>query len=215
LYSADRSTQKIGHSRASGIMPAVRALTVLCLVAAATARAQTDAGTAKPKGALVILGPAPAMSKAVGSAKEDEAPPPAAVNDADVGLLRALLWAFEPAPTEIRVIAIEDLGLLGDPRGLNPLAQLVMDPNPAVSLAALRAIGSIQHPRAEAILCNIVRHPQIAERIKLAAIDALVFQNSWLSIAFLKQVATTNFFHPAITQRARTVLLDIPSGSTR
>src|SRR4051812_13159775 len=63
---------------------------------------------------------------------------PPTVNDADASLLRGLLYATEPAPTEIRVIAVEDLGLIGDPRALNPLAQLLMDPNPAVQAAALR-----------------------------------------------------------------------------
>lgn len=126
---------------------------------------------------------------AVGSAKdEDPAPPPAEAfepapaapvgSEGDTALLRALLHAVEPAPTEIRVIAVEDLALLGDERALNPLAQLVFDPNPAVPPAALRAISKFRCPRAEEILANVLRHPQLSERLKLQALQALLFQRS-------------------------------------
>jgi hypothetical protein len=155
--------------------------------------------------------------KALGNAKEeDDAPfaPKSSPAELDGALLRAVLFAFEPAPTEIRIIAIEDLGLLGDPRSLNPLAQLVMDPNVNVQLAALRAIGAMQHPRSEAILANIVRHPLISERVKLAAIDALLFQNTSSSIAFLRQLSKGGAFHPVLQQQARNVLLDLPPPST-
>jgi hypothetical protein len=206
-------------------MAAVRALTLATLALSAGAWAQVDGGTPaaplKPKVAAPLVAPTtpvtrPAM-KALGNAKEeDDAPlaPKSSPAELDGALLRAVLFAFEPAPTEIRIIAIEDLGLLGDPRSLNPLAQLVMDPNVNVQMAALRAIGAMQHPRSEAILANIVRHPLISERVKLAAIDALLFQNTVSSIAFLRQLSRGGAFHPVLQQQARNVLLDLPPGST-
>ena len=199
-------------------MAAVRATALLMLVFSVRAVAQADGGTPLPRPAKapvsagVVKVPGPAPMKGLGSVKDEDeplAPPP--LKDGETALLRGLLWAFEPAPTEIRVIAIEDLGLLGDPRALNPLAQLVMDPNVNVQLAALRAIGSMQHPRSEAILANIVRHPSINERVKLAAIDALIFQNTVNSIAFLRQLARGTTFHPTLQSQARRVLLDLPS----
>jgi HEAT repeat protein len=218
LYPADRSAQKIGHFSPSGIMTPVNRLAVLLTFFSLSAWAQVDAGTVKvptPRAAAK----APPM-KGLGSAKEDDEPdvrpgPKAAAGstaDADIAVLRAILYAFEPAPTEIRVIAIEDLGILGDARALNPLAQLVMDPNPVVQLAALRAIGSMQHPRAEAILANIVRHPSINEKVKMSAIDALLFQNSSSSFAFLSFLTRAGQFHPMLQQQARRALQELPPG---
>jgi hypothetical protein len=214
LYLRERSTQKIGHFSPSGIMTNVKWLVMAALVSSGSAFAQADAGTPAPKAApkpAVAAGviKIPSGAKALGNVKEEDEPL-ALKSDADVGLLRGILYAFEPAPTEIRIIAIEDLGLLGDPRALNPLAQLVMDPNVNVELAALRAIGSIQHPRAEAILANIVRHPSIPERVKVAAIDALIFQNTATSIAFLNQLAKSTAFHPVLQQQARRAMLELP-----
>ncbi len=196
-------------------MTAVKWLAVGFLVSS-PAWAQLDGGVIK-----VQKAPKAAALKGLGSAKEDDDELPkaaaggaaaGAVGDADSALLRGVLYAFEPAPTEIRVIAIEDLGILGDWRALNPLAQLVMDANPTVQLAALRAIGAIQHPRAEAILSNVVRHPTLGEKVKLAAVDSLVFQNSETSLAFLAFLAKTNGFHPALQQQARRALAELPPG---
>jgi HEAT repeat protein len=97
---------------------------------------------------------------------------------ADAALLRGLLWAAEPAPEEIRTIAIEDLALLGDPRALNPLVAYLWDPNPRIQAAALRAIALFQHPRAEEILSGIVRHPKLADALKIQALDGLLYQRT-------------------------------------
>ena len=96
----------------------------------------------------------------------------------DAALLRGLLWATEPTPEEIRIIAIEDLALLGDPRALNPLVALVWDPNPRIQTAALRAIGLFQHPRAEEILSGVVRHPKFPDAMKIQALDGLLYQRT-------------------------------------
>ena len=159
----------------------------------------------------VCLG-APTKQKGLGSPREDEPEPPkVAENDADLGLLRGLLYALEPAPTEIRVIAVEDLGLLGDTRALNPLAQLLMDPNPAVQSAALRAIAAMRTPRAEEILSNVARHPTLPERLKLTAVDLVLYQNTDSAIGFLKQMSRSATFTFNLQNAAKRVLSDVPA----
>ena len=111
-------------------------------------------------------------------------PPPAdlapsvAPANPDGALLRGLLWATEPAPEEIRAIAIEDLALLGDPRALGPLSALLWDPNPRVQAAAVRAVGLFQHPRAEEILTNVVRSTRLPDALKIQALDGLLYQRT-------------------------------------
>jgi hypothetical protein len=101
----------------------------------------------------------------------------------------ALLRVFEPAPPEVRVLAIQDLALLGDPRALNPLAQLVVDLNPAVQRAAIAAISKFRAERAEEILANVVRHPTLTDALKLRAIDALPFQDPTRARGLLEEIA--------------------------
>ena len=156
------------------------------------------------------------QNKAIGSAKEDDeclpCPKPAGlvVAGADVALTRALLWAVEPAPVEVRALAVEDLGLLGDTRALNALAQLSLDPNPRIATAAIRATGLIRHPRAEEILSNVVRHPSLPEALKVQAISLLPFQNSDSSARFLGQVARTTTLSLGVQAAARGALSGVP-----
>ncbi len=164
---------------------------------------------------LVVVGvafAAPGKQKGISLRGEDSDPvqPTVSSSEADQALLRGLLWALEPAPTEIRVIAVEDLGLLGDPRALNPLAELLIDPNPAVQSAALKSIAALRCPRSEEILTNIARHPTLPERLKLSAVDAVVFQNTKSAIVFLKQVARGNFFNSTLQNAARRALAEVP-----
>ncbi len=167
---------------------------------------------------LVVVGvafAAPGKEKGVSALREDDPDPvkPSAVapsSDADLALLRGLLWALEPAPTEIRVIAVEDLGLLGDPRALNPLAELLVDPNPAVQAAALRSIGALRYPRSEEILSNVARHPTLPEKLKLSAVDAVLFQNTSSAIVFLKQVARSSTFAFTLQNAAKKALAEVP-----
>ncbi len=159
----------------------------------------------------------PTKQKGLGSPREDDDDAPTVATrgtssaDADLGLLRGLLSALEPAPTEIRVIAVEDLGLLGDARALNPLAQLLMDPNPAVQNAALRAIAAFRHPRAEEILSNVARHPTLPERLKLTAVDLVLYQNTATAIGFLKQISRGPSFTFNLQNAAKKVLADVPT----
>ena len=177
-----------------GIMTSMRWIVLLAAVSSSLAVAQT-----RNKGAL-------------GSTKEDEPEkpkPPAA--KPDVALLRGVLWAFEPAPAEIRARAIEDLGLLGDTRALNPLAELVTDPNPAYSRAAVRAVALIPNPRAEEILCNVVRHPNLPESLKLQALDLVPFQNTDTAVRFVRRVARSPGFSQNVQLAAQRLALDLPS----
>src|SRR5689334_16752285 len=101
-------------------------------------------------GAPVLAQSSPKSKKpkpptAAAPAKEDEAPRAAAkpcpecpaCPDEDRAFARAIAAVFEPVPEEIRVLAVEDLALLGDPRALNVLASLLLDSNPKISAAAL------------------------------------------------------------------------------
>jgi len=216
LYSRGRSTQKFGCFSTIGIMHPMftsmsRArLLSLALCGSTLWPSSPEAAAAKP-------------ASAIGSAKEDDwaplpPPEPAVVEPKmpvvhhapDVALMRGVMWAFEPAPVEIRRQAIEDLGLLGDPRALNMLAQLSLDPNPAFAKAGVRAIALIRHPRAEEILCNIVRHPTLTEELKVMAIGLLPMQRTDSSVRFLKTVMSGQFAW-ALQGAARTALGELPS----
>jgi hypothetical protein len=149
----------------------------------------------------------------LGNSKDDEEPRrPAlpATPGHDVGLLRAILFATEPNPMEVRTLAIEDLGLFGDARALNVLAQMVFDPNPAVWAAALRAIGAIRHPRAEEILSNVIRHPTLSEGHKLRALEYLPFQNTPGALRFIANVPRTPTVPLSVQNLARRILLELP-----
>ena len=184
----------------------------LAFAIAAFALGQASSALAQP------VAPLPAKKKAtkrspssLGTPKEDEGEPAAPAHkgkcptpsEADAALVRALLFSLEPAPTEIRVIAVGDLALLGDARALNPLAQLIFDTNPAVQTAALDAVSHFETPRAEEILSNVVRHPVVAERLKLQAIEALVLQRSPTSRELLERLGSSNAFGYALQSAAR------------
>lgn len=132
-------------------------------------------------GSIASAAPLRRGTAAIGSAKEDDVcPAPVAPRLAgpDVALIRALTWAFEPAPVEVRAQAIEDLGLLGDPRALDALASLTTGHHPELERAAIRAVGSIRHPRAEEILSELVRQTSVSMTSRTQALALLPFQNT-------------------------------------
>ena len=146
---------------------------------------------------------------AIGSAKEDECPAVVETAGRDVAYLRAVGFAFEPAPQEIRAQAIEDLGFLGDPRALNALAVLSLDPNPVLSRAAIRAVATIRHPRAEEILGNIVRHPTVPSANRQMALSLLPFQNTVTALRTVHHTATLPGGHPEVMQLARALAVNL------
>jgi hypothetical protein len=180
------------------------AMAIVALLCAAAAWAE-DAGAVRRK----------AKPGQLGSPKEDEEPTPGAPaagfqgSQEDSALLRGLLYAFEPAPEEIRVIAVEDLALLGDARALNALALLIFDPNTAVQTAAVRAVGQFQSPRAEEILENVVRHPRIPDPMKIRALQELPYQASKTCREFLNDAATSARMSASVRSAARQVLQDL------
>jgi HEAT repeat protein len=123
----------------------------------------------------------------------------------DTALLRALLWATRPAPEEVRALAIEDVGLLGDARALDPLASLMWDPNPRIQQAALRAVTLFQHPRAEEILGNVVRHPRMPDALKIQALNGLIFQRTATARRTVQDAALDARLTAAVQNAARTV----------
>lgn len=164
----------------------------------------------------IAAGPAPAkQAPNPGSPKQEEAAAPKACppatpcppcSDADTALARALAWVAEPAPEEIRAIAVEDLGLLGDPRALNTLALLILDPSPAVQMASLRAVRSFTTPRAEEILANVIRHPYPSEAVKTFAVESMAFQRTPSARQFLEHVSTGSQFTSKLQAVAKQAL---------
>jgi len=135
-------------------------------------------------------------------------PPPAATRcpDADTSLARALAWVAEPAPEEIRALAVEDLGFLGDARVLNTLALLILDPSPTVQLASVRAVRTYPMTRAEEILANVVRHPYPSEAVKLYALESLAFQRTRSARQFLEHVRDGGQYSTRLQAAARQTL---------
>ncbi|MFP2964172.1 HEAT repeat domain-containing protein [Myxococcus sp. 1LA] len=133
-------------------------------------------------------------------------PAPKAPAEDDTALLRGLLGAVRPAPEEIRAIAIEDLALLGDARALDTLAMLLWDPNPRIQQAALRAVTLFQHPRAEELLANVVRHPRMPDALKIQALNGLVFQRTPTARRAVQDAAVDSRLTAGVQNAARTVV---------
>lgn len=161
--------------------------------------------------ASLALAAPPRRSPAVLGSAREEAPCPAPAPDADAAFTRALLWAFEPAPLEVRTQAIEDLGLLGDARALNPLAQLALDANGVLARAALRAIATLRHPRAEEILANVVRHGAVHENNRLYALHMLPYQATWSALRAVRTLAEQASLPGPVRQAARDLALTLPA----
>lgn len=147
--------------------------------------------------------PAPTATKAAPE-PSPSAPAPVASAD-DTALLRALLWAARPAPEEVRAIAVEDLALLGDPRALDSLATHLWDPNPRTQQAVLRAVALFQHPRAEEILGNVVRHPRMPDALKIQALNGLVFQRTSSARRTVQDAAADSRLTSVVQNAARAV----------
>lgn len=130
-------------------------------------------------------------------------PGPALCGDADRALGLGLSYAFEQAPEEIRVLAIEDLGLLGDPRALDAIASLVVDSNPNVQSAAVRAAASFTTLRAAQILENVVRHPRLPVELKEQALRSMPFQRKTRVRDFLVAVTRSGAYPPPIRRVAQ------------
>lgn len=146
---------------------------------------------------------APARAASTKAAPEKAARPPAEAPSPDAALLRGLLWAAEPAPEEIRTLAIEDLALLGDARALDPLAAFIWDPNPRIQQAALRAVALFQHRRAEEILGNVVRHPRLPDALKIQALGGLLYQRTATARRVVQDVAADSRMGYAVQNAAR------------
>lgn len=170
--------------------------------------------TSTMTGLLIALALTAAPKKGtIGSAKEDEPCPVVSqsASNGDTIYLRAMAWAFEPAPQEVRAQAIEDLGFLGDTRALNALAVLSLDGNPLISKAAIRAVGTMRHPRAEEILGNIVRHPTVSAVNRQFALSLIPFQNTPTALRFVHFTARQVGGNADVTQLARVLAATLPN----
>ncbi|GMU10584.1 HEAT repeat domain-containing protein [Corallococcus caeni] len=176
----------------------MRPLLAAALLLTAAAHAQApSAPAAAPKAS-----PKPEKAPADRAAP---ARPPEDASASDAALLKGLLWAAEPAPEEIRALAIEDLALLGDARALDPLAAFIWDPNPRIQQAALRAVALFQHRRAEEILGNVVRHPRLPDALKIQALGGLLYQRTPTARRVVQDVAADSRVGYAVQNAARSV----------
>ncbi len=139
----------------------------------------------------------------------------ASATDADVAVLRAITYLFEPAPREIRVLAVGDVALLGDPRGLDPLSHMILDPDPVVAEAAVNAVARFKHPRAEQILANVAHHPSLSVALKLAAVRGLPFQDTPSSRELLTELSTSDRQAPPVRETALELLKQLATGPVR
>ncbi len=167
---------------------------------------------AQPSQAAPPVAPRPAAVEpsAPSQASPPVAPRPAAVEPSapspdDTAVLRALLWAAKPAPEEVRAIAIEDVALLGDVRALDSLAILMWDPNPRIQQVTLRAVALFQHPRAEEILGNVVRHPRMPDALRIQALNGLIFQRTATARRTVEDAARDMRLTAPVQNAARTV----------
>ncbi|RJS17083.1 HEAT repeat domain-containing protein [Corallococcus sp. H22C18031201] len=186
----------------------MRPLVAAALLVATIARAQ-QAPPAPASAPATKAAPRPAPARPVPAPAAPATPPTASpelpATPAEGALLRGLLAAAEPAPEEIRAIAIEDLALLGDARALDPLAALIWDPNPRIQQAALRAVALFQHRRAEEILGNVVRHTKLPDALKIQALSGLIFQRTATARRTVQDVAADSRMGWAVQNAARTV----------
>jgi HEAT repeat protein len=81
-----------------------------------------------------------------------------AVPEADRAFVAAVQEAVRPAPVEVRVLAVEDLGLLGDPRATSLLRRLLFaERSVAIQRAAVRALRALGTAEAAQVLDEALR----------------------------------------------------------
>ena len=98
----------------------------------------------------------------------------AAPSDADRALLAASSAAVEPAPLEVRVLAVEELGLLGDGRTIPLLRRLlVAEQHPALQRAAVKALRALGTPAAASVLDEALRTARLSVEGAREVVSAL------------------------------------------
>lgn len=160
---------------------------------------------------------APSPAPAPGRDEPANALPPSQARaseptEADVAVLRAIAYMFEPAPREVRVLAVGDVALLGDPRALDALAHMILDPDPQVAQAAVEAVTRFRHPRAEQILANVIHHPSLTVGLKLAAVRGLPFQDTPSSRELLTELSNSERQAPPLREAATDMLKQLVTG---
>lgn len=180
----------------------MRSLAFIFLIATASAAFAQGAPRTSKRPASVLKGDDDDEPIRISVKKADPAAA-ALCGDSERALGLALSFAFEQAPEEIRVVAVEDLALLGDARALDAIASLVLDANPKIQAAAVRAAAQFTTLRATQILENVVRHPRLSGELKEQALRALPFQRRDRARDFLAAVAKAPSYNPALRQAAQ------------
>jgi len=139
----------------------------------------------------------------------------AAPADADRALIAAIAAAVEPGPLEVRVLAIEELGLLGDVRAV-PLVRriLLAEPQVALQRAAVRALRALGTAQAVSVLDEALKSGRLSSegsREVLAALPSLRWEASraaltWASVngasyelRFAAEAALARFGPPPVS----------------
>jgi HEAT repeat protein len=83
--------------------------------------------------------------------------------------------AVRPAPVEIRIVAVEDLGLLGDARATSVLRRLLhSERNPAIQRAAVRALRALGTAEAVQVMDEALR-VQLPAEVSVELLVALPY----------------------------------------
>jgi len=98
----------------------------------------------------------------------------AAAKLTDPRAVAELIHQIEAHPDLVEEEMIESLGLLGDPRAVTVLTQLLESPRSSLRRAAAKALGRIEHhdPAARAALCRVATAPTDPD-LRRAALQAL------------------------------------------
>lgn len=143
----------------------------------------------------------------------------AAPSDADRALISASAAAVGPGPLEVRVLAVEDLGLLGDPRAVPLLRRLLLTelqgPLQRAAVRALRALGSeacvsvldealrtnrLTHEGARELLASL---PYLRWEMARAALVWAAANGSTYDLRAAAGAALARFDAPPVTRDAR------------
>lgn len=162
------------------------------------------------------------LVSALAHAQQPVAVPPAglpplvaAPADADRALIAAIAAAVEPGPLEVRVLATEELGLLGDVRAV-PLVRriLLAEPQVALQRAAVRALRALGTAQAVSVLDEALKSGRLStegSREVLAALPYLRWEASraaltWASVngasyelRFAAEAALARFGPPPVS----------------
>jgi HEAT repeat protein len=116
--------------------------------------------------------------------------------------LEGLVAALDDASRSVRLLAIDALGQIGDPRAAVPLVALLDDKDDDVREAAVDALGQIGEPALEPLREAYLATDSL--RIRLAVIAAGVAVGGERAVGYLREALSD----PSTTEELRVAMLD-------